>query len=255
MDRGYRTIYRSLLCTEQLVVFTVVYISFPITLKSFISLPMVNMFPSVFLIAATLLTQGVAATFNLYAYGQSDDVAISGYQIYYKNGLRDFSNISRVLTYNSYKVRHMLRLGMELMMLDLSTVSRSSHWSYCKMKWISAHTCIVSMVDENTTTATYSFQVGSSNTEIDGTKFAINNTAKAYDGVEFIADAADGFITTGFRLYGQTVVYYNTAKGTLESQFYLLSTDTEDLWELRWNVEGTESSSNTTAVPVALRSV
>lgn len=115
------------------------------------------------------------------------------------------------------------------------------------------------MVDEDTTTATGSLMIESANatqvnTTMDGAMFAINTTLGSFDNVQFISGNDTDLTTTGFRIYGQYVMYRD-AEGRLQSNFYLLPSDVANLWELRWYDSNADYSANDTAIPVALRTL
>lgn len=89
---------------------------------------------------------------------------------------------------------------------------------------------------------------------MDGAMFAINTTSGSFDSVQFVSGNETGLTTTGFRIYGQNVMYRD-AEGRLQSNFYLLPMDAADVWELRWYDDSADYSANATAIPVALRTL
>lgn len=78
---------------------------------------------------------------------------------------------------------------------------------------------------------------------------AIDTTAGASNPVLIANSAAvaDGYTTEGFNLYGMQITWLTSSRA-MQSKFYVVETETTDVWELYWNADSATSNKGTDVV-------
>lgn len=78
---------------------------------------------------------------------------------------------------------------------------------------------------------------------------AIDTTAGASNPVLIANSAAvaDGYTTEGFNLYGMQITWLTSSRA-MQSKFYVVETETTDVWELYWNADSATSDKGTDVV-------
>lgn len=88
---------------------------------------------------------------------------------------------------------------------------------------------------------------------LSATTFFIDNSAGAFEPAGFTTNAerGDGFVTSGFTVFGNQLVLVDDA-GALEQLWWALPSATAGVWSLRWNVDTVIDNG---AVPVVVKNV
>lgn len=78
---------------------------------------------------------------------------------------------------------------------------------------------------------------------------AIDTTAGASNPVLIANSAAvaDGYTTEGFNLYGMQITWLTSSRA-MQSKFYVVETETTDVWELYWNADSATSDKGTDVI-------
>lgn len=77
---------------------------------------------------------------------------------------------------------------------------------------------------------------------------AIDTTAGASNPVLIANSAvADGYTTEGFNLYGMQITWLTSSRA-MQSKFYVVETETIDVWELYWNADSATSDKGTDVI-------
>jgi len=78
---------------------------------------------------------------------------------------------------------------------------------------------------------------------------AIDTTAGASNPVLIANSAAvaDGYTTEGFNLYGMQITWLTSSRA-MQSKFYVVETETMDVWELYWNADSATSDKGTDVI-------
>lgn len=78
---------------------------------------------------------------------------------------------------------------------------------------------------------------------------AIDTTAGASNPVVIANSAAvaDGYTTEGFNLYGMQITWLTSSRA-MQSKFYVVETETTDVWELYWNADSATSDKGTDVI-------